>query len=140
MREDGESLGRERRNVDLSHYYREAIAGYRAEFDGDELSFVRSLSAYVDAASDVLRLSDDAVIANSLLSFLREDGPSGPPLGVAREPRRGSAEGVSAAARARPSRAAGGGGAGSRREPGAEGAARRNVVARNAPDSRDGAR
>jgi hypothetical protein len=79
MREDGERLGRERREAidrrmaDLSQY-REVIAGYRAESDGDESSFVRSLSAYVAAASDDLRLPGNEDIAASLISFLREDG------------------------------------------------------------------
>jgi hypothetical protein len=84
MRQGSESLGRgrggaiDRRRADLllSHY-REIIAVYRGEFDLDEWSFVRGLCANVGAASDALRLSDDAVIANSPISFLREDGLRG---------------------------------------------------------------
>jgi hypothetical protein len=90
MREDGERLGGERREssdrrrVDLSQY-REVIIGYRSEFDGEESSFVRSLSTYLGAASDDLRLPENEDIAKSLISFLLEEGLLEQVLGATRE-------------------------------------------------------
>jgi hypothetical protein len=75
MQEDGQALGRDRRGasdrrtVDFSNY-RAVIGGYRREVDNSEASLIRNLSAYVAAASAALEDSDDAGIANDLISSL----------------------------------------------------------------------